>query len=282
MAIYSWPANIAKSNAGWVTAVVDWPGIMVVGADPQTSILSAAAALSNAVRERIRNRASIPLPSELKPDQLQIPIDGDATALLENYLEETHEKRLRRLSEIEQANREKRASFLSEWRVNMDTVERLRDRADQSASEFALAAVKTSYLLNGGALVAIPAILQIGHAGTISKPSLMAATISFVVGIIFSVVTNFLAYRSLFKAGEAHGYELNARATEVKLAYYPPENPSKDQAEIKDLRGKHETVLAQGRRLAEVGVGGFGLSVLAFLVGVGIIICAFWGHIDSP
>jgi len=272
LAIYAWPANVAKHDADWITSLVDWPELESRGESVQASVLTASQDLSDAVRGKLEEDLSIPLPSELKPGQVQIPVDADAAARLDAYVQHAQKSRLKRFAEIEQANREKRASFLSEFRANLASVERVQEHADRSAVEFAIIAVKSCYILNGGALVVIPAILQFAEKGTVSKVSLLAATVLFVVGIFLAALANYLAYRSMFRAGEGYGEEISARATDVRIAYYPPEDPSEDQANIKSYRTKSERYFKESKRLADWGVGTFSLSVLTFLIGVGIII----------
>lgn len=272
MQTYAWPANIAKDGAKWITSVVDWPNIASVGNSAQDSLLAAMQHLSDAIRDRISNDLKIPLPSELKPGQVQIPIDNDATARLEAYLERIQEKRLRRLSEIEQANRAKRESFLTEFRTNMEPAERLRDQCNLGAVDFASIAIKATFVMNGGALVALPAILQFADKGRISTQSLLVSVILFVVGIVLATITNFLAYKSMLVASDGHENEVSARAVEVIEWYYPSEDPTPNQAKIKTYRADAQDKFKWAQRLANLGVLGFGLSAVAFIIGVAIII----------
>lgn len=278
MSTYSWPANLAKNEAGWITSLVDWPEIAAIDNSAQASVLTASQNLSAAIQDRLSKGLKIPLQSELKPGQVEIVVNTDTSAQLDSYLENMQEKQLKRQSEIEQINREKRAAYLTEYRINLDSVERLRDHADQGAIEFASIGVKSIYVLNGGALVAIPAILKFTQGGTISKGYVVAAVIFFVAGILLAAAANYLAYRSMFQAGAGHAKEMNARAVEVSNNHYPPEDPSISQAKIKESRSEHDDLLLRANRLADKGVVVFGTSFLAFLAGSGIIIYGLGGE----
>ena len=90
-------------------------------------------------------------------------------------------------------------------------VENLRDQASQSATVFAAIGIRSAYLLNGGALIAIPAIVQIASAVEISKAALIVSVMCFVVGIATAILSNIIAYRVSFAAALAHAQEANAR-----------------------------------------------------------------------
>ena len=100
----------------------------------------------------------------------------------------------------------------------------------------------------------------------------MGAVISFFIGILLSTVTNYLAYRSMFKAGNGHDKEIEARVVEVKNSHYPPEDISISQARVIAIRSEAEGILKNANCLADFGGLTFALSVLTFLIGVGVII----------
>jgi hypothetical protein len=112
MAMYAWPANLAKNEANYVSSLVDWPTIIGVGPTINDSLIDASTKLGLEITKRIKDRLSLPVPSELKPGQLYVPVDADTAARLDAHLEEINDKRFKKSLEIEQANREKRATEL--------------------------------------------------------------------------------------------------------------------------------------------------------------------------
>lgn len=272
MTEYAWPANIAKHNTGWITSLVDWPDLVVVKPTPQESILSTTKALNDEIIRRLKDDEWIPAPSDTKPEQIKIPANSNVNAMLDAYVQHEQHQQFQNLSEIERANREKRAAYLAEFRTSLEPVERRGERADQAAIEFAAIGIKSNYLLNGGALVALPAIMQFAEKGAVNWNLLFWSVWLFVLGMATAAATNFFAYRSVMLAGEAHGHEQTARANSVKLDYYPPEDPSKMQGEVASARSKHEDLLASARKTANFGVVVHGLSIAFFMAGVSLII----------
>ncbi|HEY8593989.1 MAG TPA: hypothetical protein VIL84_01995 [Devosiaceae bacterium] len=272
MTQYYWPANLTKSPAGWVTSLVDWPNIATVEATPQESVASAVETLSLQISDRIRDDATIPIPSELKPGQIQIPADALTSAKLDAYVKKQNEKHLRNAFQIEQANRERRSIYLSEFRINLEPVERLRGQADDAAVKFASIALNSSYILNGGALVALPAILQFTENGTIDPGRIATSVWFFVAGIAFAAITNFLAFHSVMQAGEGHNYEIAARAIDVRIAHYPPDDIQIHQADSALSRDSSKKKLGSATTISRFGVTSYILSILSFLFGVCIIV----------
>ena len=272
MNTYSWPANVLMTEKGVVLGFPEWPDLAPVGDTVQEAMLAATTALSAAVSSRIEAGATIPAPSDHGPRQIPIVIDGETAARVDAYVEIRESERLRQRSEMEQVNRDRRAAFLTEFRVNLDPIERIRDTADSGATEFALVGVRSCYLLNGGGLVAIPAIMQILSKTQLPGSLVLWPALVFVLGILFSAITNYFAYRSMFTASEAWGFELNARASEVSGTYYPQEDEAAHKGKIAQNRIDQERKLTSARRCADIGVITFGGAIICFLVGVGLAI----------
>lgn len=278
MGTYAWPANLTKNEKGWITTFVDWPDIAAIKASAQDSMLEASEQLNNEIEHRLEQKAHIPAPSEVKPGQIQIPASSRVNHLLDALIQKENEKQLQNLAQIEHANREKRSSYLTEYRMNLDSVERLRDQADEAAIKFATIGINFNYFLNGGALVALPAILQFAEKGSVNLESLNFAMWLFVAGIVLAGLTNFLAYRSVIKAAEAHSEEINARAMDVSLAYYPPEDPSERQTEAASKHTTSKLLLGVARTTANWGILTFAVSNIFFLVGLSLIIWSVSNH----
>ena len=275
---YRWPANIAQNNNVWVTSLVDWPDVAGVGNTPEESVRAAMQALSRVVRQEVEARHDIPVPSEFRPGQVQVPVDDDVSVALGAYLAELDERLLSRQLEIERANRETHAMYMSALRFSVGLIENRISESGASSTEIAVLAIRSAYILNGGALVGIPAIMQFAEKGTLGPAYLITSTVLFVVGVAFAALTNYFAYQSTQSAIEALGDEGNARMLETRATFYPPDDPSGDQAKIAGLRAGYEKKLKTAQLWAAVGVVGFGLSVGVFLGGVGLIIWNFVPH----
>ncbi len=222
--------------------------------------------------KRVGADVDIPAPSEFGPRELPIPISDEATARLDQWLKAKDEQRFKEQSQLEQMRRERRASFLTEFRANLEPIERRREQADNGATDFALLGVKSCYFLNAGGLVVLPAILQALSGDSAIAISLLWPSIIFSVGILFAVLTNYLGYRSLWLAGEMWGCESSARAREVSSLHYPPEDQEEHDKKISQDRVDYEKKNRSANRCANSGVITFGLSMLCFVAGVGVTI----------
>jgi len=269
---YSWPATVHPTEKGVFLSFTDWPDLAPVGDNVNEAVLNGGEMLSAAVMQRIRHGADIPAPSDLGPRQLPIPINDAATAQLNRAIKDQQLKEFREQSELEQLQRERRSAFLTEFRANLEPVERSIERADAGAQEFAVVAVKTCYLLNAGGLVAMPAILQALSVKDPSEISLFWPSVIFAFGILVAAITNFLAYRSLFEAAGAWGSESSARAQEVSGSYYPPNETEKHAEAVAQHRVDFEIKIKSANRLANAGLAFFAISMASFLIGLGVTI----------
>lgn len=265
---FYWPANVQQYNNVWITTLVDWAGVISVGSNPQESIVGASRNLSDAVRHRIENNLNIPLRSETKPGQSHIEIDHGASLLYESYLEKLQDKQVKLLREIEQVSREKRAGYLTEFRANLDPVERRAENSSRAMVDFASIAINSSFIMNGGALVAIPAILEFSNDNAISEIGFIVPSILFVIGIVLSSITNYFAYRSANEEVDAHNEEASARAIVVQDSYYPLDNSQENQEKIEALREGSNKKFKRSAQFGNAGVLTFVFSVVFFVGGV--------------
>lgn len=275
MAMYAWPANVANHQSRFVASLVDWPGIIGSGPTVNDAVIDTMGKVSDSVRQRISDRVKIPAPSELKPGQIQVPLDDDANARLEAYLDEIKDKSLKKSLEIDQANRDKRAAYLTEHRINLEPVERQAQQADHGSIEFASIALKAGYVLNGGGLVAIPAILKLAEGQTALDTLLLSSVVLFVIGIVLTCAANYFAYRSMFVAAEGHVKEIEARVIIVADIYYPPKDPSSRQQSVLESRAGSQSKLNSARISADIGLRCWAASVFLFIAGVGVMILRF-------
>ena len=276
MNTYAWPAQITMTRNAVIVTFPDWPDVSASGANAQEAELRATDALSAALLTRMRARADIPTQSDLGPRQTLIAIDAEAAARLDGYLKEHQARRLREMREIQEAYHNRRTAFLTDFRASVDPIERIIERADAGAKEYAAIGVRFCYILNAGGLVVIPAIMEILPDTAIDRSEFLWPAGAFAFGIVLAAITNYLAYISTIKAGESWSHESNARAKECSGSYYPPENQVEHQSEINDERGNHQRKLRRARIYSDIGICTFGGAIVAFLVGVGSAIFGLW------
>jgi hypothetical protein len=113
----------------------------------------------------------------------------------------------------------------------------LASDADKAAIELGQSILKTGTLLNGGALVAIPAVVALFgiDAKAVARNLLIAAGL-FVLGLLFSWLSGIGGFFALSRRAD-RDYQ-NAEATKVTLYkdYYPDETKKAQQTgQIEDL-----------------------------------------------
>lgn len=276
MVTYSWPASVAIVDGAVSLTFSDWPDLAASGASHQEAILFATEMLSSAVLAQIRADAEIPQPSDLSPDQIRIAINAETAAQLDIYLERRQIRIFRQNNELLEFYRHRRTAFLADFRASIDPIERMIERLDAAARDFASIGTRFCYILNAGGLVVIPAIMEFLPAADIERSLLLWPAGSFGFGILLAATTNYFAYISTFKASEAWSHESNARAKECSANYYPPENREIHQSEIEVERGSFKTKLGRAQCYANTGISTFVGSIVAFLLGVGSAIYGLW------
>lgn len=94
--------------------------------------------------------------------------------------------------------------FLERWRVDVQPVHEHRLMSREHAHGFAKVAIQTTFLLNGGALIAFPAFAQLVGTGFRDHVGWALTSITgFVLGLVFIAVTALLAYLSMEADAEA-------------------------------------------------------------------------------
>ncbi len=106
-----------------------------------------------------------------------------------------------------------RNAFLDQWRTELAPVDAQIALATESATSLALTGLRSGYLLNGGALIALPAFIEIFKKLESGDTDLFVfAAIAFVLGLITCTVANFLGYKCVSTATLAHQENRNWRA----------------------------------------------------------------------
>lgn len=278
---YAWPASLTSTNAGVLLTLPDWPDLSVSGASVPEVTLVATDSLSDWVSRRIDEKAKIPEPSDIGLGQILIPINAEAAARLDAYLEERQARMFREANEMQQVYDNRRMAYLTDFRASNEPVARMIEYCNDAATEFAAIGIRFCYILNAGGLIAVPAIMEIlapekGVGSGVRGSMLLWPAVLFASGVLLGAATNYCAYRSMLVAAEAWTHESGARVKETSRAYYPPENPTTHEGEIAKERASYENKMTSAKNWANTGIGTFVIAILAFLTGVGSAICAIW------
>lgn len=81
--------------------------------------------------------------------------------------------------------------------------------ASRSANTYAQLAIRTAFLLNGGALLALPALVKLTGISTLTGNQLHIVFTCFIGGLLFAAVSAFLAYLSMSAVGDSYDTKVN-------------------------------------------------------------------------
>ena len=265
---FGWPAKLNRTKGGVKLSFADWPDITETATTVQEAVLRAKDSLNHAVMLRINAGTSVPPPSNLQPGQVLIPITEDLAVRLQAYAEERDTQLFRETAEVHRVQRDLRAAFLAERQAYVEPIERLIERTDAGASEYASIGIRFCYILNAGGLIAVPAIMEILPDTAIGASKMLVPAFTFVGGVFLAATTNYLAYHSMIKASESHSYQASATGKEVFGMYFPPEDQTDHDAEIAQDRFDREDNREKAAFWANKAKVTFCLSIGGFFAGV--------------
>lgn len=165
---------------------------------------------------------------------------------------------------------------LEHWRANVGSVDDDRRLADSTAAQLAQMTLKSGFLLNGGALIAVPAFLALFEERAPGLVSQLAFAIGiFVLGLIFVSAATVAAFFAIAAEADrchhlrevrAHAWHEGRAPAEEKRQHRLAREAA--QAEV-DLHAK----CYDGRRAFAIACAI--LSLLIFPVGVAFAVVAF-------
>ncbi|MFQ5853518.1 MAG: hypothetical protein ACE5JU_23415 [Candidatus Binatia bacterium] len=165
---------------------------------------------------------------------------------------------------------ERRRTYLEHYKAELEPQYRYSVESDRASVGFAQSGIRSMYILNGGALIALPAFhTLLKDSPTYTSESLMWSAGAFVIGLLFSGVTSLLAYLAQSATTEAVSRAITWRTISVNETYWPRDQATKPTADEEiDAEKKKER---QWRRrfvwFAWLGVGSSVAALAAFVAG---------------
>lgn len=159
-------------------------------------------------------------------------------------------------------------SHLERWRTDVDPLYQAGEHSREMAFQFAQSAVKSMFLLNGGALIAFPAFAQL--VGTVFSENIalfLLSAGSFVGGLTLIAIATVLAYKAMDADAEA----IRQRQEVVKIDLNRSYDPKWYTGDVKKRRSEAEKAEERSARQFQrisgwalgLGVG----SLVAFVSG---------------
>lgn len=175
-------------------------------------------------------------------------------------------ERLRLQLDSARHQNERTRTFLERWRTDVVPLHEAAERSRDMAFGFAQTAIRSMFLLNGGALVAVPAFAElVGTAFQENMTALLLSGSGFVAGLILIAITTLLAYTSMDADAEAIRQDQEV----VKINLNRAQNPKSYTNKLKKQQSEAEAArLKFGRRSAKLrtwalclGVGSMGAFI---------------------
>ena len=175
-------------------------------------------------------------------------------------------ERLRLQLDSARHQNERTRTFLERWRTDVVPLHEAAERSRDMAFGFAQTAIRSMFLLNGGALVAVPAFAElVGTAFQENLTVFLLSGLGFVTGLILIAITTVLAYTSMDADAEAIRQEQEV----VKINLNRSENPKSYTDEVKKRQSEAEVARQRVDRLSVklrawalwLGVGSMGAFV---------------------
>ena len=159
-------------------------------------------------------------------------------------------------------------THLERWRTDVEPLYHAGERSRDMAFQFAQTAIRSMFLLNGGALIAFPAFAEL--VGTEFHQNIwefLLSTGGFVLGLVLIVATTLLAYMAM----DADAAAIRQRQEIVKIDLNRSHAPEWYSNEVKQARVDAEAAENKSAGLFKV------LSSWALALGIGSIAAFLFG-----
>lgn len=160
---------------------------------------------------------------------------------------------------------EEQMAYLESWRTDITPRHELLRDSNQGITAFSQAALRSTFLLNGGALIALPALGEFFHLENTANLTISIAW--FVTGLVLTTLATFCGYVSMRHEAD----RLDNAIEVVKITVNERHHPTKHTKDYEKLRNDAKTSegIAQGRahKWSLSGIGLFLLSVVVFVIG---------------
>tara|TARA_R110002074_G_C12252059_1_gene640337 strand:- start:117 stop:686 length:570 start_codon:yes stop_codon:yes gene_type:complete len=122
-----------------------------------------------------------------------------------------------RMFEIQRSNREQRHLYLEEWRLNVLTLSDEFKLQLELSAQYAQIALRATFFLNGGALVALPPLMQWLDAA--QRQGIGFGALFFVAGLIAAALSAVCAYANFMFLAQQSLTRIASRAISVSNNY---------------------------------------------------------------
>lgn len=137
--------------------------------------------------------------------------------------------------------------YLERWKADIVPVEQFVIEAGKGAIAFAQTALKSGFILNGGALIALPAFIQIFSVSDVASAYITITILCFTGGLFFCGIGALLAYLTMSTTEQRLGFSREIRVLRLNEEH----NPSADKAQYTN---KLEEAINKEKRLLNLAI----------------------------
>jgi hypothetical protein len=167
-----------------------------------------------------------------------------------------------------------REDFLREYEVGISPIDKDKVTAQEGALELSILGIKSIFILNGGAFIAIPALSHTFQISTANmKAHLISAACAFSIGLISAMATNIIAYFSQSKYAEQLYWHREVAIHQNVSLYYGQVNDAEKLASILDNAvKKRDSCYNSSQNQRNTAIGFAIASALMFVLGAGTLL----------
>lgn len=161
--------------------------------------------------------------------------------------------------------------FLRHWETNMGPPRAQVAESLRGAREYAIQAIKSSALLNGGGLIAVPTFVGAGLAIGVSY--LVAGASFFVLGLLATSLAYYFAFRTMLFAAEAAHHDSNRIASDMHAGISSTDTDRLvHQTSSEDAERERQRSNSAGQRAQLRAVIFYFISVGYFVAGAAVVL----------
>ena len=167
-------------------------------------------------------------------------------------------------------------AFLRRLETSIKPRQVAAERTRTFAFEFARMALRNMFLLNGGALIALPAFAEmLGGVKPETADAFTWSIGSFVIGLVLIAAATLFAYIAMDADAEGIRQEILWRTIEINADYRPLDDPQKSKDERDNAQKLSEKCGARARRFQAfvivLGLGSLGAFINGALQGASVL-----------
>lgn len=180
-------------------------------------------------------------------------------------IEEIQLRKLELQLSEERLRTDKQIAYFEAWKVDINPRQELHRDSNKNIAEFAQAALKSAFLLNGGALIVLPTLDKVFSGGV--GVALITPIAFFVGGLVCCSLATFAAYVSYRHESDRLDNAIAAMMIIVNEKYHPNKHTEHNENEKRRLQAQEKIAGSRVSIWSYVGILVYALSVSCFVLG---------------